>query len=47
MGESCKLRRSLDGRIESSSPQYPVAGEEPHHSKLCDFLLVTPVSVLY
>ena len=28
-------------------PQYPVAGPRGNHFKLCDFLLVTPETLLY
>ena len=46
MGGDCRFGVLTDGLI-NASPQYPVAGLPPNPFKLCDFPLVTPISLLY
>jgi hypothetical protein len=46
MGGNRRLGVLLDGLIPAG-PQHPVAGGRRNPSKLCDFPLVTQMSLLY
>jgi len=46
MGGKCSLGMLTDNFI-AASPQYPVVWQPPDPFKLCDFPLVTLISLLY
>jgi hypothetical protein len=46
MGGNCSSGVLLDDLVPAC-PQYPVAGEPQNPFKLCDFPLVTQMSLLY
>ena len=46
MGGICNLGALLDDLV-LARPQYPVAAQRRNHFKLCDFPLVTAMSLLY
>jgi hypothetical protein len=46
MGGNCSVGVLLDYLIVDR-PQYPVAGRLQNHFRLCDFPLVTQISLLY
>ena len=46
MGENYSWVALLDN-LMPARPQYPVAGHRRNHFKLCDFPLVSPISLLY
>ena len=46
MGGNCNLGMLLDD-LDPYRAQYPVAGQRHNHFNLCDFPLVSPISLLY